>query len=103
VLPSGLAAAPLARAPARAGAAPSAARRARAVRRRPARAGAPFPAPAAAGKDRARAHARIRRLVCTGALTNAALLLILYPELRPGLEIVIMARRGKPRPLNPEP
>lgn len=31
-----------------------------------------------------------RRLVCTGALTNAALMLSLYPELHSRLEIVIM-------------
>ncbi|KAI8466212.1 MAG: putative tRNA synthetase [Monoraphidium minutum] len=30
------------------------------------------------------------RLVCTGALTNAALMLALYPELRGSLEVVIM-------------
>ncbi|KIZ05560.1 purine nucleosidase [Monoraphidium neglectum] len=30
------------------------------------------------------------RLICTGALTNAALLLMLYPELHSSLEIVIM-------------
>jgi hypothetical protein len=31
-----------------------------------------------------------RRLICTGALTNAALLLILYPEVQPMLEVVLM-------------
>ncbi len=29
-------------------------------------------------------------LVCTGALTNAALLLLLYPEVIPMIEIVLM-------------
>lgn len=30
------------------------------------------------------------QLICTGALTNAAMLLLLYPEVKPMIEITIM-------------
>lgn len=30
------------------------------------------------------------RLICTGSLTNAAVLLILYPEVLPMIDIVLM-------------